>query len=71
MAKKTFKPGDAVGWNSSRGRSVGEVVKKLTSPTRIKRHKVAASPENPEYLVRSDASGGLAAHKPESLQKRD
>jgi hypothetical protein len=30
---------------------------------------VAASGENPEYLVRSETSGEVAAHKPEALRK--
>ena len=67
---KTFKPGDTVEWDSSGGHSVGKVVRKQTSPTTIKNHKVAASPENPEYIVRSDKSGALAAHKPDALKKR-
>jgi hypothetical protein len=48
----------------------GEVVKTLTKPTRIKTHKVAASKDNPEVLVKSAKSGDLAAHKPGSLKKR-
>ena len=68
MAKE-WKPGDKVKWSSSGGESVGKVVKKLTSPTKIKSHKVAASKENPEYLVESDKSGGRAAHKPDALKK--
>jgi hypothetical protein len=35
----------------------------------IKSHKVAASKDNPEYLVESEKSGGQAAHKPEALKK--
>lgn len=69
MAEKTFKSGDKVEWDSSGGHSVGKVVKKLTSPTQIKGHKVAASKDNPEYLVKSDKSGKEAAHKPEALKK--
>jgi hypothetical protein len=30
---------------------------------------VAASKENPEYLIVSDKSGAKAAHKPEELRK--
>ena len=63
-----FKPGDKVEWNSSGGHSVGEVVKKAMSPTKIKGHKVA-SEDHPEYVVRSDKSGAEAAHRPESLKK--
>jgi hypothetical protein len=66
---KSLKTGDKVEWDSSGGHSKGKVVKKLTSPTKIKGHKVAASTENPEYLVRSDKSGREAAHKPEALEK--
>jgi hypothetical protein len=69
MAEKTFKKGDKVSWDSSGGSSVGKVVKKLTSPTKIKGHKVAASEDNPEYLVESNKSGGRAAHKPSALKK--
>jgi|GEM_PF-1915281 len=63
-----FKPGDRVEWDSSGGHSVGQVVKKVTKPTAIKSHKVAASPDNLEFIVQSD-SGGKAAHKPEALTK--
>jgi hypothetical protein len=66
---KSLKPGDKVSWDSSGGHSVGRVEKKLTRPTAIKGHKVAASPDNPEYLVRSDKSGKTAAHKPEALKR--
>jgi hypothetical protein len=69
MAEKTFKKGDRVAWDSSGGHSVGKVVKKLTSPTKIKGHEVAASKDNPEYLVESEKSGEQAAHKPSALKK--
>jgi hypothetical protein len=64
-----FKKGDAVEWETSQGKTQGEVKQKLTSPTEIKGHHVAASKENPEYLVESDKTGKQAAHKPESLKK--
>ena len=67
---KNLKKGDKVAWESSDGPVQGEVVRKATSATRIKRHKAAASKDNPEYIVRSDASGAIAAHKPESLKRR-
>ncbi|MBC8087858.1 MAG: DUF2945 domain-containing protein [Phycisphaerae bacterium] len=68
-AAKTFAKGDQVSWNTSQGSTSGEVVKKLTAPRKIKEHQVAASPDNPEYLVRSARSGEVAAHKPGSLKK--
>ena len=68
MTKK-LKKGDKVEWNTSQGKTRGTVEKKLTSPAKIKGHKVAASPDNPEFLVKSDKSGDKAAHKPKSLRK--
>jgi hypothetical protein len=67
MAKDP-KAGDRVGWESSGGHSVGKVVKKVTKPMTIKGHKVAASPDNPAFLVKSD-KGGVAAHKASALKK--
>lgn len=69
MAKDDLKPGEAVEWDSSGGHSRGKVVRRLIKPTQIKGHKVAASEDNPEYLVRSDKSGSEAAHKPEGLKR--
>jgi len=46
-----FKKGDKVEWNTAQGTTTGTVKKKLTSPTDIKGHHVAASEDNPEYLV--------------------
>lgn len=68
MADK-LKKGDKVEWETSQGKTSGTVKKKLTAPTDIKGHHVAASKENPEFLVESEKSGKEAAHKPESLKK--
>lgn len=69
MNDKTFKTGDAVKWDHSQGTTEGRVVRKLTTPTQIKGHKVAASPDNPEYLVESGKTGARAAHRPQELRK--
>ena len=63
------KTGDNVSWESHGGEAKGKVVKKLTTPTQIKGHKVAASKDNPEFLVETE-DGKHAAHKAEAL-KRD
>ena len=68
MAKE-LKKGDKVSWETSQGKTTGSVKKKLTSPTKIKGHKVAASKGNPEFLVESDKTGAKAAHKPDALTK--
>lgn len=66
---KKLSPGTKVTWNTSQGRTVGAVVKKLTHKSRIKTHKVSASKKNPEILVKSLKSGKTAAHKPRALKK--
>lgn len=65
----TFKAGDKVQWASSQGAVTGKVKKRLTAPTDIKGHHVAASKEHPEYLVVSDKTGAEAAHKGSALKK--
>ena len=65
----SFKAGDKVEWHAAQGAVRGTVRKKLTAPTDIKGHHVAASAENPEYLVVSDETGAEAAHKPSALRK--
>ena len=67
---KGFKNGDRVEWDTSQGETQGRVVKKQTSRTHIEGHTVAASEQDPQYIVRSDKSGKTAAHKPGELRKR-
>ena len=69
MSDKTFKAGDKVKWDPSHGVTTGKVVKKVTSETRVKGHKVAASEDNPEYIVESAKTGARAAHRPSELKK--
>ena len=69
MATKTLKIGDKVSWNSSQGKVTGSVNKKLIAPTDIKTHHVAASPDDPQWLVKSDSTGQVAAHKPAALKR--
>lgn len=64
-----FKAGDKVSWHSPQGVVHGTVKKKLTAPTDIKGHHVAASKAHPEYLVVSDKTGAEAAHKADALKK--
>ncbi len=67
---KDLKAGDKVEWDSSRGTIAGKVVRKQTSPTTIKGHKVAASPSDPQFIVQSAKTGAKAAHKPAELRKK-
>ena len=63
-----FSKGDKVSWKSHGGQAHGKVVRKQTEPTTIKGHKVAASPDNPQFIVETD-EGKRAAHKAEALKK--
>lgn len=67
MADDDFSKGDAVSWKSHGGTAEGEVVKKITSDTEAAGRTVRASKDDPQYLVRSDKSGGEAVHKPSAL----
>ena len=66
-----FKEGDKVVWSShGNDDTPGVVVRKITSDTEAGGRKVRASEDDPQYLVKSDKSGGEAVHKPSALKKR-
>ena len=66
-----FKKGDKVVWSShGNDDTPGVVVRKITSDTEAAGRKVRASEDDPQYLVKSDKSGGEAVHKPSALKKR-
>jgi hypothetical protein len=64
-----LKKGDRVSWKSHGGTARGEVLKKITEDTEAGGRTVRASKEEPQYLVRSEKSGGEAVHKPGALTK--
>ena len=64
----TPKTGEAVSWKSHGGEAHGKIVKRITKPTQIKSHKVAASKDNPEFIVETQ-EGKRAAHKAKALSK--
>ncbi|MFK0335308.1 DUF2945 domain-containing protein [Rhizobium sp. NPDC090275] len=67
---KDLKKGDHVTWKTSQGETTGTVVKKQTSPTKIKGHDVKASQSDPQIIVESSKTGAKAAHKPSALKKK-
>jgi plastocyanin len=67
--KKTLKPGDKVSWNTSQGETHGEVVEKVTGEAHVKGHRAKASPDAPQYKVKSAKTGKEAIHKPDALDK--
>jgi hypothetical protein len=66
---KTFKKGDRVRWLSHGGEAVGTVERRITADTEAGGRTVRASEDAPQYLVRSEKSGGTAVHKPEALTR--
>lgn len=65
-----FHKGDRVTWQSHGGTAEGEVLRKVTEDTELAGRQVRASKDEPQYLVRSDRSGGEAVHKPDALTKK-
>ncbi|WP_131737898.1 DUF2945 domain-containing protein [Actinomadura roseirufa] len=62
--------GDEVTWSSHGSTAEGKVEKKITDRREEAGRTVAASPEEPQYAVRSDKSGGKAVHKGSALRRR-
>lgn len=66
---KMLNNGDRVEWNTSKGRTKGKVIEKLTKPTDINNYTAKASKTNPQYKVETVKSHKIAIHKPDSLKK--
>jgi hypothetical protein len=73
MGKKRKKDpdvGDEVAWRSHGSTAEGRVEKEITDRREEAGRTVAASPEEPQYVVRSDKSGKKAVHKGSALRRR-
>ncbi|MCS0604337.1 DUF2945 domain-containing protein [Streptomyces sp. LP11] len=62
--------GDEVTWKSHGSTTEGEVEREITRRTEAAGRTVDASPEEPQYEVRSAKSGRTAVHKPSALRKK-
>ncbi|TDC58788.1 DUF2945 domain-containing protein [Actinomadura sp. KC345] len=62
--------GDEVTWSSHGSTAKGKVEKKITDRREEAGRTVAASPEEPQYAVRSAKSGKKAVHKGSALRRR-
>ncbi|WP_432545319.1 hypervirulence associated TUDOR domain-containing protein [Kineococcus sp. SYSU DK004] len=63
------KKGDHVEWNTSRGKTGGEVVDRETDDFELDGKQRRASDDDPQVVVESDKSGKRAAHKESSVDK--
>jgi hypothetical protein len=66
---KDLSVGDRVSWNTSQGRTQGEVVDRRTKDFTFADQHFTASSDDPAFIVRSDKSGQEAAHKGSALRK--
>ena len=64
-----FKRGDHVRWNSEAGEVSGRIVQVHVRDFDYKGHTHRASPDDPQYEIRSDRSEHVAAHKGAVLRK--
>ncbi|MEV5910375.1 hypervirulence associated TUDOR domain-containing protein [Streptomyces chartreusis] len=68
--KSRLTQGDEVTWNSHGSTTEGTVERKITRRTEAAGRTVDASPDDPQYEVRSERSGRSAVHKPSALRKK-
>ena len=68
-SKDRLKRGDHVSWNSEAGRVRGRITRVVTKPIQFKGYTVHASPDDPQYEIRSDTTDHVAMHKRSALTK--
>ncbi|MGY3605621.1 DUF2945 domain-containing protein [Bradyrhizobium sp. Leo121] len=68
MAER-FKVGDRVRWNSEAGHVSGTIIRVHIKDFNYKGHTHHASPESPQYEIKSSKTDHIAAHKGEALTK--
>lgn len=64
-----LKKGDGVSWNTSQGRTHGTVAREVTGEAQAGGHTAKASPDEPQFEVRSAKTGRKAIHKADALKK--
>jgi hypothetical protein len=69
MPKTTFKIGDHVSWNSEAGRVSGRIVRVHTQNVDWKGYVHHASPDSPQYEIKSDKTDHVALHKGSALRR--
>lgn len=62
-----FRRGDHVEWNFRGRKVVGRVRKRLVARTEVAGQVVAASKDDPRYVVRSDKTGKETTRRPAAL----
>jgi hypothetical protein len=65
----TFKVGDHVSWNSEAGRVRGRIVRVHRKDVNYKGYVDHASPDEPQYEIKSDKTDHIALHKGSALRR--
>jgi hypothetical protein len=68
---KTFKVGDHVTWNSEAGYVSGRIIKIHKNDVEYKGYTHHATPDDPQYEIKSDKTEHFAMHKGSALKKKD
>lgn len=66
---RRFQIGDHVSWNSEAGRVSGTIIAVHTADFAYKGYTHHASPDEPQYEIKSDRSDHIAAHKGAALTR--
>jgi hypothetical protein len=66
---KRFKVGDRVSWNSEAGRVSGTIIRVHTKDADYKGYTHHASPDDPQYEIKSSKTEHVAMHKGSALTK--
>ena len=65
---RTFGVGDHVSWNSEAGRVHGRILRVHTEDVNYKGYVHHASPDDPQYEIKSDKTDHIALHKGKALR---
>ena len=65
---KAFKVGDHVSWNSEAGRVSGRIVRVHRKNVTRSGYVHHASPQDPQYAIKSDKTDHVALHKGAALR---
>lgn len=64
-----FSKGDHVSWNSEAGRVSGKIIKVHERDFDYKGHTHHATPDDPQYEIKSDKTDHVAAHRDGALTR--
>lgn len=64
-----YKVGDHVSWDSEAGRVHGRIIRVHTADTEFMGRTRHASPDAPQYEIKSDKTDHVAMHKESALRK--